>query len=111
MIMGRYKMLCVRDPFDDDSDAASTGTADEATQEEEEEEEEEDNEKEEREEREEGEEAPRRLAGEQKTQTMAMHDPLECGVVLSPSLASLFRPDDPSAFRPGYIHRTATAHS
>ena len=102
MIMGRYKMLCVRDPFDDDSDAASTGTADEATQEEEDDE---------KEEREEGEEAPRRLAGEQKTQTMAMHDPSECGVVLSPSLASLFRPDDPSAFRPGYIHRTATAHS
>ena len=102
MIMGRYKMLCVRDPFDDDSDAASTGTADEATQEEEEDE---------KEEEEEGEEAPQRLAGEQKTQTMAMHDPSECGVVLSPSLASLFRPDDPSAFRPGYIHRTATAHS
>jgi hypothetical protein len=102
MIMGRYKMLCVRDPFDDDSDAASTGTADEATQEEEDDE---------KEEREEGEEAPQRLAGEQKTQTMAMHDPSECGVVLSPSLASLFRPDDPSAFRPGYIHRTATAHS
>ena len=105
MIMGRYKMLCVRDPFDDDSDAASTGTADEATQEEEEDDDDE------KEEREEGEEAPQRLAGEQKTQTMAMHDPSECGVVLSPSLASLFRPDDPSAIRPGYIHRTATAHS
>ena len=108
MIMGRYKMLCVRDPFDDDSDAASTGTADEATQEAEDDD---DDEKEEQGERGEGEEAPQRLAGEQKTQTMAMHDPSECGVVLSPSLASLFRPDDPSAFRPGYIHRTATAHS